>query len=72
VAIACTGRTAQFSGWLKDSAMDFELNEDERAIEDAARRFARERLAPFAAEWDEREFFPVETLREAWGSRGFM
>jgi len=45
--------------------MDFELNEDERAIEDAARRFARERLAPFAAEWDEREFFPVETLREA-------
>ena len=45
--------------------MDFELNEDQRAIEDAARRFARERLAPFAAEWDEREFFPVETLREA-------
>jgi len=45
--------------------MDFELNEDQRAIEDVARRFARERLAPFAAEWDEKEFFPVETLREA-------
>lgn len=45
--------------------MDFELNEDQRAIEDAARRFARERLAPFAAQWDEKEFFPVETLREA-------
>jgi len=45
--------------------MDFALNEDERAIEDAARRFARDRLAPFAATWDAEEFFPVETLREA-------
>ena len=45
--------------------MDFELSADQRAIEDVARRFARERLAPFAAEWDEREFFPVDSLREA-------
>ena len=45
--------------------MDFELNEDQRAIEAAARRFARERLAPFAAQWDAESFFPVETLREA-------
>ncbi len=45
--------------------MDFELNEDQRAIEDAARRFARERLAPFAAQWDAKEHFPVDTLREA-------
>jgi alkylation response protein AidB-like acyl-CoA dehydrogenase len=45
--------------------MDFELNEDQRAIEDAARRFTRERLAPFAAEWDEKEIFPVDALREA-------
>ncbi|HEY4125089.1 MAG TPA: acyl-CoA dehydrogenase family protein, partial [Rhizomicrobium sp.] len=50
--------------------MDFELTEDQRAIEDAARRFARERLAPHAAEWDEKEIFPVETLREA-ASLGF-
>jgi alkylation response protein AidB-like acyl-CoA dehydrogenase len=45
--------------------MDFELNEDQRAIEDAARRFAKERLAPFAAEWDAKEHFPVDVLREA-------
>jgi alkylation response protein AidB-like acyl-CoA dehydrogenase len=45
--------------------MDFELTDDQRAIEDAARRFAREKLAPHAAEWDEKEIFPVETLREA-------
>jgi alkylation response protein AidB-like acyl-CoA dehydrogenase len=45
--------------------MDFELTEDQRAVEDTARRFAREKLAPHAAEWDEKEIFPVETLREA-------
>ncbi|MBI1329358.1 MAG: acyl-CoA dehydrogenase [Alphaproteobacteria bacterium] len=45
--------------------MDFELNEDQRAVEDAARRFAADRLAPFAAEWDATEFFPVDTMREA-------
>src|ERR1700759_4529481 len=45
--------------------MDFALTEDQRAVEDAARRFSRERLAPFAAAWGPTEHFPVETLREA-------
>ncbi len=45
--------------------MEFDLTEDQRAMEDAARRFAREKLAPFAADWDEKAIFPVETLREA-------
>jgi alkylation response protein AidB-like acyl-CoA dehydrogenase len=45
--------------------MDFELSEDQRAIEDAARRFATDKLAPHAAEWDEKEHFPVDVMREA-------
>ena len=45
--------------------MDFELTEDQRAVEDAARRFAAEKLAPYAAEWDEEGIFPVDALREA-------
>jgi alkylation response protein AidB-like acyl-CoA dehydrogenase len=45
--------------------MDFELTEDQRAIEDAARRFAAEKLAPHAAAWDEKEHFPVDVMREA-------
>ena len=45
--------------------MDFELTEDQRAIEAMARKFASEKLAPHAAEWDAKEIFPVETLREA-------
>jgi len=47
--------------------MDFSLNEDERAIEDVARRFSLARLAPFAAEWDETSHFPVDRLKEAAG-----
>jgi alkylation response protein AidB-like acyl-CoA dehydrogenase len=45
--------------------MDFSLTEDQHAIEDAARRFATDRLAPYSAEWDEKEHFPVDALREA-------
>jgi alkylation response protein AidB-like acyl-CoA dehydrogenase len=45
--------------------MDFELTEDQRAVEDMARRFAAEKLAPHAAEWDATEHFPVDVMREA-------
>jgi alkylation response protein AidB-like acyl-CoA dehydrogenase len=45
--------------------MDFALTEDQRAIEDVARRFAKERLAPFASQWDADEHFPVDALRAA-------
>jgi alkylation response protein AidB-like acyl-CoA dehydrogenase len=45
--------------------MRFELNPDQQAFQDMARAFAAEELAPFAADWDRRAFFPVETLRKA-------
>ena len=45
--------------------MDFALNEDQVAIQNAARAFAEGQLAPFSAEWDEKKHFPVETLRQA-------
>jgi len=45
--------------------MDFELSEEQRAIKDTARAFAREEMLPFARQWDEDEIFPVETLRRA-------
>ncbi|MCG9580966.1 acyl-CoA dehydrogenase family protein [Vibrio tubiashii] len=51
--------------------MDFELNEDQRAFADTAMQFAREKLAPNAAEWDEQQIFPKEVLREA-GELGFL
>ena len=45
--------------------MDFELSEQQRAIQETARGFAAEKMAPFAADWDEGEIFPVDALREA-------
>ncbi len=45
--------------------MNFELTEEQRAVQDAARRFANEKLAPYASEWDAKEHFPVDVLREA-------
>ena len=44
--------------------MEFELNEMQAAIRDAARKYAQERLAPGARERDRNERFPKEELRE--------
>ena len=49
--------------------MDFDLTEEQRAIQDTARAFARDEMMPFARQWDEDEFFPVETLRQGGGAR---
>ena len=45
--------------------MDFNLSEDQRAIQDAARAFAAAELAPHSACWDEDKHFPVDVLRQA-------
>jgi hypothetical protein len=45
--------------------MDFDLTEEQRAIKDTARAFAREEMMPFARQWDEDEVFPADTLRRA-------
>lgn len=45
--------------------MDFNLTFDQLSIRSAAREFAEYEMAPFAAEWDEKHIFPVETLRKA-------
>lgn len=45
--------------------MDFQLTEDQVAIQDMVRSFATEQMLPNAAEWDAEAIFPVDTLREA-------
>ena len=45
--------------------MDFALTDDQRAIQDAARAFSADLLAPNAAEWDETKHFPVDVMRQA-------
>ncbi|MCK5274311.1 MAG: acyl-CoA dehydrogenase family protein, partial [Alphaproteobacteria bacterium] len=45
--------------------MDFTLSEEQRAIQEMARAFAAEEMAPHAAEWDEKCIFPVDVMRKA-------
>jgi alkylation response protein AidB-like acyl-CoA dehydrogenase len=45
--------------------MLFALNENQIAVRDMAREFAAEKIAPFAVQWDEQKFFPVDVMREA-------
>lgn len=45
--------------------MDFKLSEEHLAFRDMAAEFARNKLAPNAALWDEESYFPVDILKEA-------
>ena len=47
------------------------LTEEQSLIRDTARDFARDRLAPHAAEWDREAIFPAEQIREM-GALGFL
>ena len=42
----------------------FDLNEDQRAIQDMASAFAADRVAPHALEWDRKRELPLDVLRE--------
>jgi alkylation response protein AidB-like acyl-CoA dehydrogenase len=45
--------------------MQFELTDDQRAIQETAQRFTADHITPFAAEWDEKHIFPRDTIRKA-------
>lgn len=42
--------------------MQFDLTEDQRAIQEMARRFTAERITPHAAHWDETHHFPRDVV----------
>jgi alkylation response protein AidB-like acyl-CoA dehydrogenase len=77
---SATGSTKGFDAALKDAvacryrrrvttteavSMDFELSEEQRAMQETARDFAAREFAPNAARWDEECIFPVDALRAA-------
>jgi alkylation response protein AidB-like acyl-CoA dehydrogenase len=43
----------------------FDLTDDQREIQELARRFTADRIAPHAAEWDEKHIFPRDTIKAA-------
>lgn len=44
--------------------MHFALTEEQAAIQETALSFAKGRIAPYAAEWDEKGHFPVDVIRD--------
>ena len=42
----------------------FDLNEDQRSIQDMVLGFAREKIAPFAVDWDQKSHLPLDVIRE--------
>jgi alkylation response protein AidB-like acyl-CoA dehydrogenase len=43
----------------------FDLTDDQREIQDLARRFTADAITPYAAEWDEKHIFPIDTIKAA-------
>ena len=50
--------------------MNFDLSEDQRAFQQAARSFAAAEMAPNAAHWDQECIFPIDVIKKA-GELGF-
>ncbi len=43
----------------------FQLTDDQLAIQELARRFTADHITPYAAQWDEAHSFPRDTIRQA-------
>jgi alkylation response protein AidB-like acyl-CoA dehydrogenase len=52
---------------IQESPMtnQFDLTDDQRQIQELARRFTADRITPHAAEWDEKHIFPRDTIKAA-------
>ncbi len=51
--------------------MDFSLNDDQRLIQEAVRKFSREKMLPHSRDWDRAGQFPRELLNEM-GALGYL
>ncbi|MCB1642809.1 MAG: acyl-CoA dehydrogenase family protein, partial [Xanthomonadales bacterium] len=51
--------------------MDFKFSDEQLMLQDVARKFAREEIAPIAADFDASGQFPMETIRKM-GELGLM
>ena len=46
--------------------MEFALSDEQLVLQETARRFAQEEIAPVAADYDQSGEFPREIIRRAW------
>ena len=54
-----------------EEKMNFDYTETQKLIGESARDFAKQFIAPYVMEWDEKQIFPVDVLKKA-GEYGFM
>ncbi len=45
--------------------MEFNLDQDQISIKEMAKSFSETELMPYASEWDQKEIFPIETLKKS-------
>lgn len=48
-----------------EGGLNFNLTQDQQSIKDMARKFAREEIAPVAAEYDRNGTYPLELIKKA-------
>lgn len=62
VIVKCLTQVPRLISW--SGRMDFEYSDEERMVQELARRLARDKIAPGAAEIDEREEFPHDPVQQ--------
>ena len=50
---------------MSETMNQFDLTDDQREVQELARRFTADRITPFAAQWDEEHIFPRDTIKAA-------
>jgi len=63
---ALVNRAAAASASVSRRRLNFEFNEDSLALQELARKFAREEMMPKAAQYDQTMDYPYEIFEKAW------
>merc|ERR1711876_145466 len=63
---ALVNRAAAASASVSRRRLNFEFNEDSLALQELARKFAREEMMPKAAQYDQTMEYPYEFFEKAW------
>ena len=49
---------------LADINRPFDINDDQKSMQDMVLDCAREKIAPFAVEWDQKRHLPIDVIKE--------
>ena len=52
--------------------MDFKLSTELKMLQKEIRNFAKKEIAPYADEWDEKHYLPIDEVMRPLGEMGFF